>query len=122
MTSILQHHPSEFRTGRYFKEYPTLPLTEAGRVFRFTELTGNISRESDVIRGLEYSSNSKVITTTYDCKWKEKAYVLIEGEVWRINTFAIARVGTQAVPMFKPTQKQFTLDLIRVDNPTGVDR
>lgn len=120
MTGLLQHHPSEFRTGRYFAEYPTLPLTEAGRVFRFTEGTGNVSHESDVIAGLEYSANSKIVTTTYDCGWKEKAYVLIEGEIWRINSFTASRVGTQAVPIFKPTQKQFTLELVRVDNPVGV--
>ena len=119
MTGILQTHPSEFRTGRYFKEYPTLPLTEAGRVFRFCEAGANAFREY-AVQNLEYFSSRKTITTTYNCGWKEKAYVLIDDEIWRIDAFSSARVGTQAVSMLKSVQKQFTLELIRVENPVGV--
>ena len=119
MLSLLQNHSGEYRTGAYFLGYPTLPLNEAGRVFRFKEISVS-GTEEDAITNLEYSAHKKTVSTTYGLPWKEKAYVLIGDTVWRIVAWSAEETDAHTVMPMKRVQRRYTIELMRVDNPSEV--
>ena len=119
MLILLQNHAGEYRTGAYFTKYPTLPLKEAGRVFRFKEKKTAGSKESALLN-LEYGARTRRILTSFDLSWQERAYVLIDNTVWRIEAWSCTEIGAQAVMPLKIRQRLFTLELSKVDNASEV--
>ena len=119
MLFLLQNHAGEYRVGAYFLKYPSLPISEAGRIFRFKEEANGGSEESAIVN-LEYGARHKTIVTTTDLSWREKAYVLIESTLWRIETWSYEEIGACAVSPLKVRQKRFRLELTGVDNVSEV--
>ena len=121
MYELLKQRHGEYRIGVLYREYPTLPVNEAGRVFRFYVTSGSQSEE-DAVSGLEYSSGRMTVHTCSDLRWREKQYVLIDGELWRINSFTSERIGAGAPTPLRVRQKKYTLELWRVDAPVRIER
>ena len=119
MLFLLQNHGGEYRVGAYFLKYPSLPISEAGRIFRFKE-EESAGSEQSAVANLEYGARRKTIVTTSDLSWKEKAYVLIESTLWRIETWSSEDLGACAVSPIKVRQKRFRLELTGVDNVSEV--
>ena len=119
MFNLLRNHSGEYHTGIYFLKYPTLPLNEAGRFFRFKEAhaSGGVA---EIGGDMEYSSVKKTVYTTYAFDWKERAYVLSDNTLWIINEWSVSEEAPKAPMPMKTAGKRFALELIRVDNVTGI--
>lgn len=118
---IFTPHSAQYLTGRLFDKYPTLPLKEAGRAFRYRHGGGRGAIER-VGTGFEYGARQMTVTTPCALDWKEKKYVLADGELWRISSFSHRIIGTAAPSMLKSGNREYSLELVRVDNASEVSR
>ena len=121
MYGLLSAHSEEYRIGVLYREYPTLPVTEAGRVFRYTDISGT-SAAAYIGFGVECGTLRRVIRTARELDWRERQYVLMDGDLWRIEEWRSERIGTGAPSMLRTGRVRFTISLMRVDNPTGLCR
>lgn len=121
MYSFLQPHVGQHRWGRYYSTVPELPVTEAGRPFRFAFADAN-STMMDFVDNLELEDINVTITTTYDYDWSCDGAVLIDGDLYKIQDGISSNPVINQSTMSKAIKRRYTIMLKKISNPIGLRR
>lgn len=105
-------------TGMYFMDEPALPVTEPGELFRFRDAPRQDSVDN-VITNLKGRTATRTIETTAPVAFRPDGYVVIQDELWRINTVTKTPRVTMAAFVRRPDVVQ-VLTLQQVVNPIGL--
>lgn len=119
MYEFLRQKAREPFQARYFKQEPSLPLTEAGELFKYREAPRWESMDN-VITNLKGINSQKNIETTSPIKFAPDAYIAIGDDLWRINTVTVTPQSVMAAGISRRTPTTTTLQLQLVSNPVGV--
>lgn len=121
MYDFIQQHHGCYKTGLYFKKYPSLPMKETGITFKykFEDVNGLYTRD---IARLGYDSYNSSISTSYDLDWKAETYVLLGSDLWQIVNIVKNNEDSQANAIKKKTRAVYKLTLNKVNNAIGVSR
>lgn len=119
MYEFLRQKAREPFQARYFKQEPSLPLTEAGELFKYREAPRWESMDN-VITNLKGINSQKNIETTSPIQFAPDAYIAIGDDLWRINTVTVTPRSVMAAGISRRTPSTTTLQLQLVTNPVGV--
>lgn len=119
MYEFLRQKAREPFQARYFKQEPSLPLTEAGELFKYREAP-RWETMDNVITNLKGINSQKNIETTSPIKFAPDAYIAIGDDLWRINTVTVTPRSVMAAGISRRTPTTTTLQLQLVSNPVGV--
>jgi hypothetical protein len=108
--------------GLYLESEPTIPMTEQGKVFRYSRTDGGSDERANVVTNLEYRREQGVIRTTDALGWKPEAYVVLGDELWRIILISKRYIETPRAAMIRRPPVEYTLTLDKVNNPVGLER
>lgn len=118
MYDFLRQKAREPFQARYFKQEPSLPLTEAGELFKYREAPRWESMDN-VITNLKGINSQKNIETTSPIQFAPDAYIAIGDDLWRINTVTVTPRSVMAAGISRRTPSTTTLQLQLVTNPVG---
>ena len=122
MYEFLKQHPGEVHTGVYYKSAPSIPMTETGKVFRYSEPDSASDENADVVANLEYRREQKTISTTFGYDWEPDTFVLLGNEVYRILMIRKRTKETPQVAMIRKPPVEYLLTLDKCGNPVGLSR
>lgn len=120
MFGVVDHTNTQYNTGLYFPEYPSLPMQDGGTRFRYREQIKS-ARMSDVVAMLSNESTQKIIMTNYRLDFKVEGYVLLGSVLYRIMDVSSVAVSPQTARFIKRPMIEQTLTLNRVSNALGLE-
>lgn len=115
MFGIVDHSSTQYSTGRYYKEYPTLEMLDDGERFKYREQAKS-SNMKDVVAMLSNLSTQKTIITNYRTDFRVEGYVLLGDTLYRIMDIAYNITTPQTARIIKRPREELTLILNRVSN------
>lgn len=122
MYDFMRPKSDEVFTGVFYEEAPKIPLTERGKVFKYSRPSETSDENANVVTNLEYRREQTVIRTTAQHRWKPETYVVLGDELWRITRIAKRNIETLQGAMIRKPLVEYTLTLDKCNNPVGVQR
>lgn len=120
MFGIVQPQAQYPLTALYFENYPDLPLTDDGKMFRCKVLNGTEQKEL-VISNLEYARRSTMLETNANIRFKAESFVLLSDKLYKIEAVQSEELNPYASALSFYAPKRITLTLNMVDNGTEME-
>lgn len=115
MFGIVDHASTQYSTGLYYKEYPSIETLDEGERFKYREQAKSSSMK-DVVAMLSNLSTQKTIVTNYRTDFRVEGYVLLGDTLYRIMDIAYNITTPQTARIIKRPREERTLILNRVSN------
>lgn len=111
----------QYNHGRWFREAPTLPATSGGEPFRFEWLARD-NRDEEHTMNLAHNKTSGGIKTVSSLPFRAETFVLLDGDLYKINAIASEPVRKQARSVVRSNQYVHTMTITKINNPTQIGR
>ena len=111
----------QYNHGLWFPSFPDLPATSGGEPFCFEWLAMD-NRDEEHTMNLAHNKTSGGIKTVSDLPFKAETFVVLDGEVYKINAIASEPIRKQSRSVVRCMQYAHTMTITKVDNPTLIGR
>lgn len=122
MAGLFEPRGTQFYTGMYYPQRPTLQNREKGEKFNYEKVSDETANYSQPIRNLVTKQKRLSISTTAPIKWKVGGYVLTQsGQMWVIESWGEDEpINPQVAYFLRRNLESAMINLVEVDNPLGL--